>query len=167
MTHSSWRRASLSRTSGGKFGGRRWMPVDNPIRRLTTGASSPTMRRTLDQTAGGGYVAPRPARPTTVRESRRGLRNPPGDLKARRGPLRQADGSLQRERPDLRDNAVCPHRGGPLAAGTLTGSVVGCPWHGWTFDVTTGQPDHPGGHSVAAYDVKVEGGVVYVGWLTR
>lgn len=64
-------------------------------------------------------------------------------------------------------NAVCPHRGGPLAAGTLTGSVVRCPWHGWTFDVKTGQPDHPGGHSVAAYHVKVAGGGVYVGWLKR
>lgn len=64
-------------------------------------------------------------------------------------------------------NAVCPHRGGPLAEGALTRSVVTCPWHGWTFDVRTGQPDHPGGHAVAAYDVKVEAGAVYVGWLKR
>ncbi len=64
-------------------------------------------------------------------------------------------------------NHVCPHRGGPLAEGTLTGSVVACPWHGWTFDVRTGLPDHPGGHSVAAYEVKVEGTSVYVGWLKR
>src|SRR5437870_12256463 len=46
-------------------------------------------------------------------------------------------------------NAVCPHRGGPLADGTLTGSIVARPWLGWTFDVTTGPPDHPGAHSVA------------------
>jgi nitrite reductase/ring-hydroxylating ferredoxin subunit len=64
-------------------------------------------------------------------------------------------------------NAVCPHRGGPLAEGTLTGPVVACPWHGWTFDVRTGQPDHPGGHCVAAYEVKVEQGAIYVGWLKR
>jgi len=43
-------------------------------------------------------------------------------------------------------NAVCPHRGGPLA---------NCPWHGWTFDVRTGRPDHPGEHGVAAYEVQV------------
>ena len=48
-------------------------------------------------------------------------------------------------------NHICPHRGGPLA--------------GWTFDVRTGEPDHPGGHSVAAYEVKVEGVDVSVGWL--
>lgn len=62
-------------------------------------------------------------------------------------------------------NAVCPHRGGPLANGKLDGHVVTCPWHGWTFDVRTGQPDHPGGHCVAAYEVKVERGDIYVGWL--
>lgn len=37
----------------------------------------------------------------------------------------------------------CPHRGGPLAEGEVQGSVVTCPWHGWTFDVTTGlHPDN-------------------------
>ncbi len=62
-------------------------------------------------------------------------------------------------------NAVCPHRGGPLANGRLDGHVVSCPWHGWTFDVRTGRPDHPGGHSVTTYEVKVERGAIYVGWL--
>ncbi len=64
-------------------------------------------------------------------------------------------------------NHVCPHRGGPLGDGRLSGTVVTCPWHGWTFDVRTGQPDHAGGHSVAAYTVRVEGTAVYVGWLRR
>ncbi len=64
-------------------------------------------------------------------------------------------------------NAVCPHMGGPLAAGRLEGCVLACPWHGWTFDVRTGQPDHSGGHSVSAYEVRVEGDDVLVGWLRR
>lgn len=34
---------------------------------------------------------------------------------------------------------VCPHRGGPVGEGDLAGKVVTCPWHGWSFDVTTGQ----------------------------
>lgn len=63
-------------------------------------------------------------------------------------------------------NNVCPHRGGPLAEGRLEGHIITCPWHGWTFDVRTGEADHPGGHSVAAYEVGVEGADVYVGWLT-
>ena len=62
-------------------------------------------------------------------------------------------------------NQVCPHRGGPLAEGRLEGVVVTCPWHGWTFCVDTGLPDHEGGHSVSAYEVKVEGDDVLVGWL--
>lgn len=36
-------------------------------------------------------------------------------------------------------DGICPHAGGPLAKGTLHGNVVTCPWHGWQFDVTTGQ----------------------------
>ncbi|MBZ5543012.1 MAG: Rieske 2Fe-2S domain-containing protein [Acidobacteriia bacterium] len=64
-------------------------------------------------------------------------------------------------------NAVCPHMGGPLASGKLQGCIIACPWHGWTYDVRTGQPDHPGGHSVSAYEVRVEGDDVLVGWLQR
>lgn len=36
-------------------------------------------------------------------------------------------------------DGVCPHAGGPLGEGALTGNTVTCPWHGWQFDVTTGQ----------------------------
>jgi len=33
---------------------------------------------------------------------------------------------------------VCPHQGGPLAEGGLDGTIVTCPWHGWSFDVVSG-----------------------------
>jgi nitrite reductase/ring-hydroxylating ferredoxin subunit len=36
------------------------------------------------------------------------------------------------------DNA-CPHRGGPLGEGAVTGTVVTCPWHGFTVDLRTGR----------------------------
>ena len=36
-------------------------------------------------------------------------------------------------------DGVCPHAGGPLGNGTLEGCIITCPWHGWQFDVTTGQ----------------------------
>ena len=36
-------------------------------------------------------------------------------------------------------DGVCPHAGGPLGQGQLDGCIVTCPWHGWQFDVTTGQ----------------------------
>jgi nitrite reductase/ring-hydroxylating ferredoxin subunit len=36
-------------------------------------------------------------------------------------------------------DGVCPHQGGPLGQGSLCGTVLTCPWHGWQFDVTTGR----------------------------
>jgi nitrite reductase (NADH) small subunit len=36
-------------------------------------------------------------------------------------------------------DGICPHQGGPLGKGQLTGCIITCPWHGFQFDVTTGQ----------------------------
>jgi nitrite reductase/ring-hydroxylating ferredoxin subunit len=33
----------------------------------------------------------------------------------------------------------CPHRGAPLSEGSLCGHIVECAWHGWQFDVRTGE----------------------------
>ena len=59
---------------------------------------------------------------------------------------------------------ICPHRGGPLGEGLLEGSFVTCPWHAWSFDVTTGHrhgfPEGMG--KISTYPVKVEGDTVYV-----
>lgn len=59
------------------------------------------------------------------------------------------------------DNA-CPHRGGPLAEGDISGKQVTCPWHAWEFDVTTGAASHTAS-SAKCYQVKVEGDDIYVG----
>jgi nitrite reductase/ring-hydroxylating ferredoxin subunit len=57
---------------------------------------------------------------------------------------------------------TCLHQGGPLAEGELDGEIVTCPWHGWTYDVTTGQsPDDPD-TCVERFAVKVEGDDVLV-----
>ena len=54
-------------------------------------------------------------------------------------------------------NDVCGHRGGPLGEGELDGKTVVCPWHGWRYNVTTGEnelvPDLP----TQKYEVKIEG----------
>ena len=69
----------------------------------------------------------------------------------------------------------CPHQGGQLCKGRLAGVLVSplpgefeltrpgeilrCPWHGWEFDIRTGQSwFDPRGVRVRRYDVSVEPG---------
>jgi len=33
----------------------------------------------------------------------------------------------------------CPHKGAPLVDGILCEHVIECAWHGWQFDVRTGE----------------------------
>lgn len=76
----------------------------------------------------------------------------------------------------------CPHQGGPVCTGRIGGKivaeergvgerveervseerVVACPWHGWEYDVETGE--HVGNPRVAleTYDVVVDGEDVFV-----
>jgi 3-phenylpropionate/trans-cinnamate dioxygenase ferredoxin subunit len=67
----------------------------------------------------------------------------------------------------------CPHQGGPLCEGKLSGlvesnapgdyeysrpgEILRCPWHGWEFDVRTGQSwFDPQQVRVRSYSVSVE-----------
>ena len=55
-------------------------------------------------------------------------------------------------------DGVCTHRGGPLGEGVLEEKQVTCPWHGGTFDVTTGEATGPpASENVACYEVRVNG----------
>jgi nitrite reductase/ring-hydroxylating ferredoxin subunit len=55
----------------------------------------------------------------------------------------------------------CPHRGGPLAQGKLEGCALRCPWHGFKYDVRTGQPVWPDGWDPApVYAARVRDGLV-------
>lgn len=56
---------------------------------------------------------------------------------------------------------VCRHAYGPLADGYVEGFDLVCPWHGWRYDVRTGQTDHPKA-DVATYPARVENGEVLV-----
>jgi nitrite reductase/ring-hydroxylating ferredoxin subunit len=60
--------------------------------------------------------------------------------------------SARVERPDSDELAVfnidgeyyaidnfCPHKGAPLSEGQICGHIVECSWHGWQFDVRTGE----------------------------
>ena len=58
---------------------------------------------------------------------------------------------------------TCTHRGGPLSEGEVDGTVVTCPWHRATYDITTGNvlgPPAPRG--VARYEVRIDGSDIKV-----
>jgi len=59
-------------------------------------------------------------------------------------------------------DGVCPHAGGPLGEGTLRGTVVTCPWHGWQFDVKSGENCLNRRMTHKCFVVKVEGDDVIV-----
>jgi nitrite reductase (NADH) small subunit len=51
---------------------------------------------------------------------------------------------------------VCVHQGGPLGEGVVHKGKIVCPWHGWEYDLKTGDlaPGKPG---VRPYELKTEG----------
>lgn len=55
--------------------------------------------------------------------------------------------------------AICPHRGGPLADGLIDGQQVICPLHNHAFRLADGHCT-TGDWSVQAYQVAVEDGEV-------
>jgi nitrite reductase (NADH) small subunit len=57
----------------------------------------------------------------------------------------------------------CPHKGGPLCDGIVSGSVVVCPLHGWRFDLSTGlavRASLPA--CVTTFPTRVEDGIILV-----
>ena len=56
----------------------------------------------------------------------------------------------------------CPHKGGPLSQGIVHGRKVTCPLHGWNFNLQDGQALAPDVGSCASFEVKVEGGEVWL-----
>lgn len=58
-------------------------------------------------------------------------------------------------------SATCPHAGGPLNEGKLTGDVVECPWHGSRFRCSDGKViGGPATVNAPRYDVRVRNGQV-------
>lgn len=73
----------------------------------------------------------------------------------------------------------CVHAGGPVCEGKLSGTVtasvdeweydweregeiLACPWHGWEFDLLTGEHLSDPSYRLLTYDVTVSDGTVYV-----
>ena len=56
----------------------------------------------------------------------------------------------------------CLHLKGPLGDGDLDGPVVTCPWHGWQYDVRTGENEFDRALQLETFEVVVENGDVKV-----
>lgn len=60
-------------------------------------------------------------------------------------------------------SATCPHAGGPLDEGTLTGDIVECPWHASRFCMRDGRVlTGPATVNAPRYDVRVRNGQVEI-----
>ena len=57
---------------------------------------------------------------------------------------------------------MCLHRGGPLCDGQIDGTVVTCPWHGWSYEIPTGTMVQDPRVGVSKHEVRLAGGEVSV-----
>jgi nitrite reductase (NADH) small subunit len=59
----------------------------------------------------------------------------------------------------------CPHLGGPLCDGIVSGEAVVCPLHAWKISLQSGAVERPGGSAacVGTYPTRVEDGIVLLG----
>lgn len=62
--------------------------------------------------------------------------------------------------------ARCPHAHGPLHQGEVCGTVLTCPWHGWSFDLVTGECEEDPELLLTRYAVQVEGDDILVSQVT-
>ncbi|MFZ4454486.1 nitrite reductase small subunit NirD [Salibacterium aidingense] len=56
----------------------------------------------------------------------------------------------------------CPHKGGPLSQGLVSGKYVFCPLHDWKIDVTDGVVQGADEGCVKTFETTVEDGAVYL-----
>src|SRR6267143_4573219 len=61
-------------------------------------------------------------------------------------------------------DGICPHKGGPLAEGIVTGTTVVCPLHAWKVDLESGAVKNSANPvpCIETFPTRVEAGVVLV-----
>jgi nitrite reductase (NADH) small subunit len=86
---------------------------------------------------------------------------PPGEVRT----VRAGDEEIALAHVDGSFYAVqhaCIHLHGPLGEGKLDGCVLTCPWHGWQYDVRTGENEFDRAIRLKTYEVQVDDGDVRV-----
>lgn len=56
----------------------------------------------------------------------------------------------------------CPHANGMLARGSVCEGKVTCPWHGWTWDLRSGDCEESDELKLQRYEVRVRDDDVFV-----
>lgn len=57
-------------------------------------------------------------------------------------------------------DGMCLHQGGPLARGKLANGCITCPWHGWQYELATGNNATTCKPMLSTYPVRDDGSVV-------
>ena len=90
----------------------------------------------------------------------------PGDIPPREGRCAVVEGRrgapFHTEAGFRAIGADCPHRGGPLSDGMITGDCVTCPLHGWKVSLADGRVLPPNAGRVRVYEVKDTAEGVYL-----
>lgn len=72
------------------------------------------------------------------------------------GVFREADGSFRAM------EMGCRHQNADLTQGDIKGNVVTCKWHGWRYDLRTGECLHGSGSRLRHYECRVEDGHIFI-----
>lgn len=83
------------------------------------------------------------------------------------GPLRGRVGDVRlivflADDEPIATQARCPHAHGPLHEGEICGTVLTCPWHGWSFDLKSGVCEEDPDLMLERYAVTVQGDDIFV-----
>lgn len=59
---------------------------------------------------------------------------------------------------------MCLHAGGPIARGAVQGCLVTCPWHGWQYDLRSGEHALNPRLKLQSFRTHVIDGMICVEW---
>jgi nitrite reductase/ring-hydroxylating ferredoxin subunit len=59
-------------------------------------------------------------------------------------------------------DGICMHQGGPLARGKLGDGTVTCPWHGWMYELRTGNNAVTCQHLLQTYPIQEVNGKIAI-----
>jgi nitrite reductase (NADH) small subunit len=59
-------------------------------------------------------------------------------------------------------DGICMHQGGPLARGKLMDGTIVCPWHGWQYDLSTGNQSATCKPMLSTYKIQEIDGLIEI-----